>query len=149
MRLNYAELFEYNHHFNVKLSGLFYEKLHLTSERSVKLFSHILNAHHIWISRIEGIKPKFDVWSVHHVADFASINQENYNTTLLLLDHADYSKVIRYTTSTGKAFTNSIGDILFHIVNHSTHHRGQIASDFRESGIEPLNTDYILYKRDS
>lgn len=114
MALIYTDLFEYNHHFNIKLCDLFYEKLHLSSERSVKLFSHILNAHHIWISRIDGAKPGFDVWSVHPVSEF----------------------------------TNTIGDILFHIVNHSTYHRGQIASDFRESDIEPLNTDYIMFKRD-
>lgn len=148
MRLNYVGLFKYNHHFNVKLSGLFYEKLYLTSERSVKLFSHILNAHHIWISRIEGQKPRFDVWSIHPVTEFASINQDNYDITLQLLDRVDLSEVIRYTTSTGKAFANTIGDILFHIVNHSTYHRGQIASDFRETGIEPLNTDYIMFKRE-
>jgi uncharacterized damage-inducible protein DinB len=149
MRLNFVELFEYNHHVNIKLSALFVEHDHLTSERSVKLFSHILNAHHIWKSRIEGIKPGFDVWSVHPVAEFASVNLNNYDTTLRLLDQVDFNEEIRYTTSTGKAFTNTVGDILFHIVNHSTYHRGQIASDFKDSGIEPLNTDYILFKREN
>ncbi|QLH28398.1 MAG: hypothetical protein HWD63_02710 [Candidatus Parvibacillus calidus] len=37
-------------------------------------------------------------------------------------------------------------DIIFHIINHSTYHRGQIAMEFRQSGLEPLNTDYIFYK---
>lgn len=148
MSINLADLNEYNHHVNIKLSALFVEHDHRVSEPSVKLFSHILNAHHIWISRIEGKKPRFDVWSIHRVTEFASINQDNYDITLQLLDRVDLSEVIRYTTSTGKAFANTIGDILFHIVNHSTYHRGQIASDFRESGIEPLNTDYIMFKRE-
>ena len=37
--------------------------------------------------------------------------------------------------------------MLFHFVNHSTYHRGQIASNLKEHGIEPLVTDYIFYKR--
>ncbi|WP_209331385.1 DinB family protein [Lunatimonas salinarum] len=34
-----------------------------------------------------------------------------------------------------------------HIVNHSTYHRGQIATLFRESGLQPVVTDYIMLKR--
>jgi uncharacterized damage-inducible protein DinB len=37
--------------------------------------------------------------------------------------------------------------MLFHIVNHSTNHRGQIAVDFKSNGITPLGLDYIHYKR--
>jgi uncharacterized damage-inducible protein DinB len=44
-------------------------------------------------------------------------------------------------------FTNTIKDILFHIINHSTNHRGQIAVDFRNNGLEPLVLDYVFYKR--
>lgn len=40
-----------------------------------------------------------------------------------------------------------IKDIMFHIVNHSTYHRAQIATELKDHGIEPLKTDYILYKR--
>lgn len=40
-----------------------------------------------------------------------------------------------------------IQQILFHIANHFTHHRGQIISDLRQNGIEPRISDYIFYKR--
>lgn len=56
---------------------------------------------------------------------------------------------IGYKTSKGDAFQNTVKDILFHIINHSTYHRGQIAANCKEYGIEPLMSDYIFYKRDS
>jgi uncharacterized damage-inducible protein DinB len=52
-----------------------------------------------------------------------------------------------YENSEDRLFTNTLKDMLFHIINHSTHHRAQISVDFRTNGIEPLNLDYILYKR--
>ena len=57
----------------------------------------------------------------------------------------EYSRPI--TNSKGETFSNKIKDILFHIINHSTYHRAQIATDLKQNGIEPINTDYIFYKR--
>jgi uncharacterized damage-inducible protein DinB len=45
------------------------------------------------------------------------------------------------------AFSNDIKSIIFHVINHSTYHRGQIASEFKQNGLDPMVTDYILYKR--
>ncbi len=45
------------------------------------------------------------------------------------------------------AFTNVIQDVLFHFINHSTYHRGQIAIQMKEAGLEPIATDYIFFKR--
>jgi uncharacterized damage-inducible protein DinB len=47
----------------------------------------------------------------------------------------------------GDTYTNSVQEILFHIINHSTYHRGQIMAQLRESGLEAISTDYIFYKR--
>ena len=55
--------------------------------------------------------------------------------------------MVHYTNTNGQAFDNSVRDILFNVINHSTYHRGQIAREFREYGPEPLVTDYIFYKR--
>lgn len=30
---------------------------------------------------------------------------------------------------------------------NATYHRGQIATDFKNTGLQPLVTDYIFYKR--
>jgi len=71
----------------------------------------------------------------------------NYDRTLKILEKIEPEKMIVYSNSKGETFTNLVKDIIFHIINHSTYHRGQIAMEFRQSGLEPLNTDYIFYKR--
>lgn len=143
----FKELFVYNHHHNQKLWTVIHDHPDKTSEKSVELFNHILNAHHIWNNRIEPQQIAFGVWDIHPIQDCRNIDKANYEHTLLLLDKVDLHKKIMYTNTKGQTFDNLIQDILFHIINHSTYHRGQIATEFRQNGLDPVNTDYIFYKR--
>ncbi|MXV17131.1 DinB family protein [Hufsiella ginkgonis] len=43
--------------------------------------------------------------------------------------------------------TNSVVDIIYHVTNHSTYHRGQVATQFRLHEIACPATDYIWLKR--
>jgi len=147
MKTLFTELFEYSHHYNQKLYDVFKEGPDKTSEKAVKLFNHILNAHHIWNHRIEFKPTRFGVWEMHALQDLKSMDQTNYEQTLQILDACDFQSTIHYVTSNGQPFSNTIRDILFHTVNHSTYHRGQIATAFKLNGLDPLATDYILFKR--
>lgn len=140
----FKELFEYGHYFNQKLGDLFAANPDKISEKSVRLYSHILNAHQIWNNRIEPKQPAFGVWEIHPIENCKDIDKINYENSLLILDKFDLNDTINYKNTKGR---KSIRDILFHIVNHSTYHRGQIATEFRQNGIDPLVTDYIFYKR--
>ena len=42
-------------------------------------------------------------------------------------------------------FFDNLWAILRHIVNHSTYHRGQIASKLKQFGIEQPNTDFFWW----
>jgi uncharacterized damage-inducible protein DinB len=144
----FKEIFEYNHHFNQKLWLALSENQSRTSLKSVELYNHILNAHQIWNYRIEPRQETiFGVWEIHDIQELKEIDILNYKHTLLILDTVDLNSVIDYTNSKSQKFENSIRDIFFHLINHSTYHRGQIASEFVKSGIKPLSTDYIFYKR--
>lgn len=143
----FKELFEYSHYCNQKLADIFNDNPGKTSEKAVKLFSHVLNAHRIWNNRMEAKQKPFGIWEQHPVQNMKSIDQANYEESLLLLGKADLNKSIMYSTSKGEPFTSTIRDIFFHIINHSTYHRGQIATEFRQHGLTPLITDYIFYKR--
>lgn len=142
-----TELFEYNHHYNQKLAELFVTRAEQCSEKSIQLFSHVLNAHEIWNARIEAKVPAVKVWDVHTVDVFLNMDKKNYEQTLRILQEYNLSDTLAYTNSQGQKFSNTIRDILFHVVNHSTYHRAQIATEFKQSGIEPLATDFIFYKR--
>jgi len=147
MKTFWKNLFEYSHHCNQGLFKLFAENTDRASEKSVRLFNHIINAHQIWNGRIEGIPQAAGVWDVRPAGDLKDLDAANFRNTLEILDKISLTAVIHYTTSKGTPFSNTVGDILFHAVNHSTYHRGQIALEFRQAGIEPWGTDYIFYKR--
>lgn len=147
MKAFFKELFEYNHHCNQKLWPVFNENPDKTSEKTIKLYSHILNAHHIWNSRINALQANYKVWENHPIQNCIDIDKANYEKSLLILEKFDLNQIMNYKTTNGLAFNNSIRDTLFHVINHSTYHRGQIASDFRQNGLNPVVTDYIFYKR--
>jgi uncharacterized damage-inducible protein DinB len=142
----FKDIFEYHNHFNQKLADLLSENRDQISERTKKLFSHSINAHQLWNSRILNFDP-FAVLQMHSFEKVKIIDKENYLDTLKILKEYDLENKIEYQNSKGQKFENSIQQILFHIANHFTHHRGQIISNLRQRGIEPLVTDYIFYKR--
>ncbi|NNJ89356.1 MAG: damage-inducible protein DinB [Eudoraea sp.] len=143
----FNELFDYNFFCNKQLIEAFAE-LEKVPEKSTKLFSHILNAHNIWNARIAGIPATLKVWQEHDVKSWEDIHYENQRTTFeIITGNDDYEERIDYENSEGRLFTNTKQDMLFHIINHSTHHRAQILADLREHGIEPISLDYVFYKR--
>ncbi|MCM8568082.1 damage-inducible protein DinB [Gramella jeungdoensis] len=151
MKEHLKDLLEYSHHFNTLLIKKFNDgDLHLAiPESTLRLFSHILNAQKIWNFRIEGDDQKVDVWKVYHKEDLMEIENENFERSVSICERSDLNKKISYTNSKGEQYQNSIHEILFHIVNHSTYHRGQIAAELRKSGLEPVVSDYIFYKREN
>ena len=143
----FKDLFTYSHHFNQQLATIFIEQAGKTSVKSVKWFNHILNAHQAWNNRILKQPGPSSAWEMNDVSKLKAMDGQNYNASLQILDKFQFETLITYTTFKGDSFANTVRDILFHVINHSTYHRGQIAADFRQTGIEPIVSDYIFYKR--
>jgi uncharacterized damage-inducible protein DinB len=141
----FKELFEYSHHFNQQLINLLVENKDKASERSMQLINHMINAHQVWNSRILG-EPSFGVWEMHPIDELMQLEESNHTKTMAIIDSMDLSTIIDYKNTAGNPFSNSVRDMLFHVVNHSTYHRGQIASDCKRRGIATISTDYIFYK---
>ncbi len=147
MKSFFNSIFDYNFHCNKALIEAFVA-IDAVPERSLLLFSHILNAHHIWNARIRERNSEFEVWQLHDTQALGEIHYENQRNSFEITSITeDFEKRIDYENTEGRLFTNTLGDMLFHIINHSANHRGQIAMDFRAHGLEPLASDYIHYKR--
>ncbi|ARS42798.1 hypothetical protein CA265_25305 [Sphingobacteriaceae bacterium GW460-11-11-14-LB5] len=113
-----------------------------------RLFSHVLNAQHIWAQRISGKVPLYGVWDIHPKENFESIAAENFKLIRMALKEHALDKKILYRTSQGVQYENRIDEILFHLFNHSTYHRGQVVTLLKKEGFTPPVTDYIMLKRD-
>ncbi len=148
----FSVLFDYNRMANRSFLGLM-QSMEDPSDRMVALMGHILNAQSIWLKRINR-EPDLPVpWRELEVENMPDLDDKNYLKTRQLLDKLesgrDYNlnSVIQYKNSKGLDFKNTIWEILLHIVNHSTYHRGQLAVLLKENNIEPPATDFIFYRR--
>ena len=147
MKVFFNQLFDYNFYCNKSLIEKCSE-LKVIPERSEALFSHILNAHHIWNARILNQTPIYDVWQKHDIKSWEDIHYDNQRNSFEIVTNAtDIDKRIDYESTDGRSYTNTLGEMLFHIINHSTHHRAQMSIDFRSNEIDPISLDYIFYKR--
>lgn len=141
-----VDLFDYTYHFNKEMIRVISENISKTDEKTIGLINHTLNAQQIWNSRILGEK-SFEVWQINPFEKLDEINAQNYQKSVYIVQNTDLNKIIEYQNSGGMKFQNSIFEILFQAINHSTYHRGQINFLLKQSGIEPVLTDYIFYKR--
>ncbi|QOV11013.1 DinB family protein [Viridibacillus arvi] len=116
-----------------------------------RLFSHILLAEKVWITRLHGLdSSRLPIWSdvdIEVCTELVIQNEESLTTFLTNLANTDLDKLISYTNSKGKEFKNSVRDVLTHIALHGQYHRGQINSRLRAEGIEPVNIDFITFVR--
>jgi uncharacterized damage-inducible protein DinB len=142
----FKDIFEYHHHFNQKLGGQIIAHQGQVGQRVLFLFSHLILAHQIWNSRILGLKP-LELQQTLPLEECMNLDHDNLEKTLQILTERELTHSITYQNTHGQQFVNSIRDILFHVSNHSTHHKGQIVAELRQCGIEPVLTDYIFYKR--
>ena len=110
-------------------------------------------AQNIWLKRLQG--ESLTTWP-HQVnqdskeGQLKGLIQSSQNILDLTRskDEAFLSSLYSYTNMKGEPFRDTIEDTLFHVVNHSTYHRGQIIPMLREPGfINVAGTDLIHYLR--
>lgn len=147
MKAFFKDLFEYSYRSNYETVLLLEKNESKISAKTLNIVSHLFNAHHIWNQRIIGKPPRFGVWDLQQIENLGELNKESFENSKRILKRVALSKKITYTNSMGDTYSNTVQEILFHIVNHSTYHRGQIMAQLRESGLDAVSTDYIFYKR--
>jgi uncharacterized damage-inducible protein DinB len=143
----FRELFEYNQHCNQLVADVITDHTGRISEKAMTLFCHSINAHQIWNNRIDPQSATFGVWQLHSPEACKMLLKENFEHSLSIIEHFDLATACSYSNTKGQSFSNTVGDILFHMINHTTYHRGQIATELRSRGIEPVVADFIFYKR--
>jgi len=139
--------------YNDWANGLLIAKMKKEAERlpanCLRLLSHIMNAQLIWLYRLNSQPSPVGVWDEHSL-----VKREHYHqlaSTGLGIKIKEYntraSEVVSYQNTKHEHFQNLYGDLLLHVLNHGTYHRAQIATEMRNNGIEPINTDYISFVR--
>jgi uncharacterized damage-inducible protein DinB len=113
-------------------------------EKARKVLAHIIGTQWLWLARIQAGVAKMAVWpalSADEVARESSELLQAWRT--LLSDDKVLGRAVAYNNSKGEPWSSSVEEIATHVVFHSAHHRGQVATLLRDSGHEPAYTDFI------
>ncbi len=104
-----------------------------------KTLLHISDANILWLTRLRGgLTP---IWPSEQftggkkeVLDLLVKSSQDLTDFVALQDQAFFDGKITYHNMKRIEYTNGREEILFHIVNHSTFHRGQIFTMMRQLG---------------
>jgi uncharacterized damage-inducible protein DinB len=119
-----------------------------------KTLYHIWDAQVIWHSRLQGESP--NSWPSHH---FSGSLQEALDA-LLENSHAfvrycenlpenGEEQTIEFKSLDGTSYFNTAAEIIMHVMNHGTFHRGQLITMLRNAGFTGVtSTDLIRYYRE-
>jgi uncharacterized damage-inducible protein DinB len=121
------------------------------NKQANNLFSHLLHAEIVWFTRLIGADSShLPIWadvSLESCVEMVNLNYHNYAKLLSTLSNTDLNRVVTYKNSKGTEFHNTIREILTHVALHGQYHRGQINQLLRITGLEPINVDFITFKR--
>jgi len=121
-------------------------------EDAVTLLGHILLSGRTWRRRLQGAEgigeSLWPGWDLPVCREKARAEQEAWHQYLGALTDPDLDAAWKDGFREGLAFEPRVGDVLEHVLVHAAHHRGQIARILRESGVVPVNTDYLNYLRE-
>lgn len=148
MKEFFLKWYEYNAWANQRVLSALKDQ-RVTHEKILTLMSHILTAQYLWLHRIKGLEPPpYELWRKYDLPQLIRMNEEIGNQWLTFVNDTEmFDRELVYKNYQGLPFTNNVEQIMIHLVNHSTYHRGQIALLLRENGFEPVNTDFITYDR--
>jgi uncharacterized damage-inducible protein DinB len=115
--------------------------------------AHIVGVEWLWLRRWLGESPtSMPAWTdkptlAELKAQLAAVEAERASFLDSLTD-VDLAGVVSYRAPDGLAFSHPLGQLIRHVVNHSTYHRGQLATLLRQLGQTPPSTDVTKYLRE-
>lgn len=147
MKEYFTRLFEYNLWVNKEFSEVLRSNA-FQNPKILKFVSHIANAQIIWLSRLKDETTSVGVWEEYELKEALELlERSSQNWLEYIYSDDELDGVISYKNSRGQVFESRVADILTHVANHGTHHRGQIALMLREENIAPPASDFIFYAR--
>jgi len=151
-------LYEYNRWANVrvldavsKLTPEQFARDLQSSHRSVRdTLAHILAAEWIWLERWKGVSPN----ALLIPTEFPTVESLVTRWAIVEGDCAEFIKgitdeslatVIAYTNTKGEEWAYPLGQMMQHVMNHSSYHRGQVATMLRQLGAEVNPVDLLVF----
>jgi len=114
---------------------------------------HLFQVEWIWLERWHGRSPS--AWqSVTDFPNLAAVRtrwqkiERDLTDYIASLTAEDLNRVIHHKTTKGEPQAAPHWQMLQHVVNHQTYHRGQIITMLRQLGAKATSTDLIFFYRE-
>lgn len=148
MKKYFLKLYQYNLWANQRVIDCL-NRQNVDDEKILSLLGHILAAQFLWLHRIKELPaPDVKLWGTYSLKQLNEMAEQAGRQWLEYVEgNDDFNREMTYRNYTGDPYTNNVEMVMIHLVNHSTYHRAQIALLLRQTGMEPLNTDFITYDR--
>lgn len=121
--------------------------------RALQVMAHNQLARSVWLARVEGRVEKvadwFPAWTIEQTRARAAELDRLWSALLETAADADMTRQVSYHSSEGVAYRSTLLEVLTHVYNHSTYHRGQVARLVSEAGGRRASTDFIAMTRNS
>lgn len=117
--------------------------------------NHLLLVDRLWLARLQGEKTgRVNLAEELETGrrELEALVHEQCEKFIAFCDGLDESRLdenIHYVSSKGDAFTMPLAPLIAHMVNHGTHHRGQISTALTQLGIEApvMDIPYFLIEQ--
>jgi uncharacterized damage-inducible protein DinB len=112
--------------------------------------AHLYAAEWIWSERLQGrspraLPPAAEVPTLSELKKKWAAVEDGQRRWIAELAAVRLSEPLTYQNVKGETWTYPIGELLVHIVNHSTYHRGQVITMLRQLGKQGISTDYLVF----
>ncbi len=115
--------------------------------------AHIHGVEWVWLERLQGRSPGAIPAAKDH-ADIASLGarwsalEESMQNYMQDATQAQLDEVVEYQTLSFGPGKNARWQMIHHVVNHGTYHRGQVVAMLRQLGAKGVGTDLITFYRE-
>jgi uncharacterized damage-inducible protein DinB len=114
---------------------------------------HIFGAEWLWLERWQGRMPTALPWAPDF-PDYAGVSarwsevRRDLQRFVAGVTQEDGDRSFQVRTTAGGLYTQPLWQMMQHLVNHGSYHRGQVATMLRQLGAKPVSTDLILFYRE-
>jgi uncharacterized damage-inducible protein DinB len=125
-----------------------------TSEHSVLgTLVHTFAADRVWLARFQGVpRPGYSSEADYHLTvlqtEWPALHTRWSEWADSLTDQQILA-TLDYKDMKGKPWSQPLWQLVLHVVNHGTHHRGQVSGFLRALGHAPPPLDLVVYYREN
>jgi uncharacterized damage-inducible protein DinB len=111
---------------------------------------HTMGAEWIWFERWKGVSPtrpldEAEFPDIMAVRDRWTVIEEHRASWFDALREGALAETIRYSTLDRRSYEGPLWQLVQHVANHSTYHRGQVITLMRILGAKAPSSDLVLW----